>query len=377
VTQPLLKNAGMSAARQQLELAKINHDASTAATLASVSTAISTVEDVYWSLVAAWRNVAIQEDALHQAVLQQASNVRLAQHGAAAPIDAVESSSQVAIYQDNVFSALQTVSELQNQLKALVVDDPADPIWRANLMPTSPVLQIPSVPSLDALLASAMKNRPEIEQVAAGRQAANVGLAYAKSQALPQVDLQLSYQGNGFAGNALPPLGGAFGNQAPPAYLGGVYGQAYGNIGRFPTYNAGVVISEPIGNNTGRALVASAKEQQRIAKLQTAGLDERIVFEVRNALQGYQASLSRLYAARAAREAAQAVYASEQRKFRNGASTTFLVTQRQVELVQNEGRELQAQTDLNKAIVELQRVDGSILSENNVTLQTLGTGANP
>ena len=33
--------------------------------------------------------------------------------------------------------------------------------------------------------------------------------------------------------------------------------------------------------------------------------------------------------------------------------------------------------DLNKSIVELQRVDGSILSTNNVTLQTLGTGVSP
>jgi outer membrane protein TolC len=377
VTQPLLKGLSMSEAREQLLLSKVNRDATTAATLSSVSTTISTVEDTYWDLVDAWRNVAIQEDALRQAVLQQGSNVRMAKKGAAAPIDAVESSSQVAIYQDNVFSALQSVSELQNQLKSLVVSDPADPIWRANLMPTSPVLQLPNVPTLDVLLADAMRNRPEITQVAAMRSQADVNLAYAKSQALPQVDLQLGYQGNGFAGNALPPLGGIFGNTLPPGYLGGVYGQAYGNMSRFPTYSAGVVISQPIGNNTGRANVASAKEQARIAAVETAGTDQRILLEVRNALQGYQASLSRLYAARAAREASQAVYASEQRKFRNGTSTTFLVTQRQVELVQNEGRELQAQTDLNKSIVELQRVDGSILSTNNVTLQTLGTGVNP
>ncbi len=377
VTQPLLKNAGMSAAREQLELSKINRDASTAQTLSNVSSTISTVEDTYWDLVAAWRLVAIQEDALHQAVLQQASNVRLAKRGAAAPIDAVESSTQVAIYQDNVFSALQTVSQLQNQLKSDIVADPADPIWRANLMPTSPVLQLPSVPTLDVLLASAMRNRPEVEQVAAQRAQADVSIAYAKGQALPQVDLQLNYSGNGFAGNALPPLGGAFGDQLPPSYLGGVYGQAYGNIGRFPTYTAGVVISEPIGNNTARANLESAKEQARIASVQTAGLDQRILFEVRNALQSYQASLSRLYAASTARKAAEAVYASEQRRFRNGASTTFLVTQRQVELVQDEGRELQAQTDLNKSIVELQRVDGSILSANSVSLQTLGTGVHP
>ena len=35
------------------------------------------VEDAYWNLVSAWRNVAIQEEALKDAVTQQKSTVRL------------------------------------------------------------------------------------------------------------------------------------------------------------------------------------------------------------------------------------------------------------------------------------------------------------
>lgn len=375
ITQPLLRGVGPGdPIRHQISLAYIGQQATQAQAMIEASNTLSQVENAYWNLVAAWRNVAIQEDALKQAVAQQNSNVRLAKAGHAAPIDAVESSSQVAIYQDNVFSALATVSELQNELKALIVDDPADPIWRANLMPTTAVLQLPRVPTLDELLANAMKNRPEVSQVDAARQQADANAAFAKNQALPQVDLKLGYQGNGFAGNALPPLGGPFGNALPPSYLGGTYGQAYGNMGRFPTTSASVTISRPIGNTSAKAALAAANEQQRIAKLQTAGVSERILFDVRNAMQAYQSALSRLYAAGKARESAQAVFDSEKRKFKNGESTTFLVTQRQVELVQQEGRELQAQTDLNKAIVELQRVDGSILSANNVQLQSLGSG---
>jgi hypothetical protein len=56
-------------------------------------------------------------------------------------------------------------------------------------------------------------------------------------------------------------------------------------------------------------------------------------------------------------------------------STTFLVLQRQVELQQARGAELQAQTDLNKAVVEVQRVEGTILTDNGVNLQTLGSKA--
>ena len=378
ITQPLLKNVGAGDnVRRQIRLSLINSQQSQAAALAQASTTISSVEDAYWNLVAAWRNVAIQEDALRSSVLQQQSNVRLARRGAAAPIDAIESSTQVSVYQENVFSALQSVSNLQNQLKNLIVTDPADLIWRANLVPTSPILQLPQQPSLAQLLSTAAQNRPELREALASRQQAEVNLAYAHNQLLPQVDLQLQYNGNGFAGSALPPLGGVFGTATPPPFMQGGYGTAFGNIGRFPTYQAGVQVQVPIGNNTAKADLGAAKEQQRIANIQSVGVDQRIAFEVRNALQNYESALAREYAARRARENAGAVLASEERKFRNGASTTFLVNQRQVEYVQNEGLELQAQTDLNQAIVELQRVDGSILNANNVMLNALGSGVKP
>jgi hypothetical protein len=37
-----------------------------------------------------------------------------------------------------------------------------------------------------------------------------------------------------------------------------------------------------------------------------------------------------------------------------------------------EGRELQAQTDLDKAIVELNRVSGGIFAQNGIDVKTLG-----
>lgn len=375
ITQPLLKNFLMNDDKRQIQLSIVNNDATQASTLATVSTTTASVEDAYWDLLAAWRNVAIQEDALHQSVLQQQSNIRLAKRGAAAPIDAVESSTQVAVYQQDVFSALQTVSELQNQLKSLIVTDPGDPIWRANLVPTSAVLTLPQTPSVESLLATAMQNRPEVRQAIDAQKQADVNRAYAKNQLLPQADLQLTYNGNGFAGNALPPLGGVFGTATPPPYYDGSWGQAFANAGRFSTYSAGIQVSLPIGNNTAKGALGVADEQAHIAAVQKLGTAERIQYEVRNAVQAYQASLARLFAARQAREASAQVLASEERKFLNGASTTFLVNQRQVEFVQNEGLELQAQADLNKAVVELQRVDGSILSINGVSLGTLGQGA--
>lgn len=386
VTQPLLRNAGMNQAKRQYKLAIVNADANSSQSLVDASNSISQVENAYWNLVAAWRNVAIQEEALKDAVAQQRSTVRLARRGAAAPIDATESATQVATFQDNVYSGLQTVAQLQNQLKGLLVTDPGDPIWTANLMPVSPVLQLPTSPSLQDIVASAMKNRPEVRQALDKIEQAKIDLAFAKNQSLPQADAQVTYMSNGFAGLLNPSpqfelaqcnLSGLVACPTPPPYSQGTMPQAYHNLWtfRYPAFNIGVTVTFPIQNRIAKGLKGMAQEEQHQAAVLTAGVAARIGYDARNALQIYQTALSRLHTARIARQASEQVYSSEQRKFRNGASTTFLVLQRQVELQQNRGRELQAQTDLNKAIVEIQRVEGTILTDNGVNVKTLGSQA--
>jgi outer membrane protein TolC len=88
--------------------------------------------------------------------------------------------------------------------------------------------------------------------------------------------------------------------------------------------------------------------------------------EARNALQSYRSARARLIAASAERAAAERVLQGEERKFTNGQSTTFLVLQRQVGLATARGNELQAQTDLQEALVEIDRVGGTIFARYNV-----------
>jgi outer membrane protein TolC len=385
VTQPLLKNAGMNATKRQLKLAFVNADAGAAQALVDASNTISQVETSYWNLVAAWRNVAIQEDALKEAIAQQQSNVRLARRGAAAPIDAVESQTQVSNFENNVYSALQTVSQLQVQLKSLVVANPADPIWVANLVPSTSVQELPSVADLDQIVAEGGQNRPEVRQAQDKRLAAAIDEMFARNQSLPQADLQMQYLSNGFAGVLTPVpvflLDTCFGASSlltcptPPADTQGKMAWAYHNMwaGYFPTFNIALVVGYPIQGRLAVGMRGVASEERKQAALLMQGVEEKIGAEARNALQSYKSALSKLDAASHSRQAAEAVYASEVRKFHRGESTTFLVLQRQVQLAQARGLELQAQTQLNQSIVELQRVDGSILTTNGVNLQTLGT----
>ncbi|MGZ3515870.1 MAG: TolC family protein [Vulcanimicrobiaceae bacterium] len=378
-SQPLMKNNGINQESLTLNLSQVNADSSNQQALITAENTIANVENTYWDLVSAWRNLANQEVSLQQVTQQQVSNTRLARHGAKAPIDAVESSTQVSLYQANVFAALQAVSALQNQLKSLLVTDSQDPIWFTNIVPTTAVLQLPAEPTLDAVIMQALQNRPELAQVRDLLRSAGYNLAFAQNQVKPDISLDLGYTSDGLAGTALPTGNSPLANLFPPVpgYLKGGLGQSLGNLfsGRYPNYIVGLKFQVPMGNETARANLAQAREQARIAALQERNTMQQIAMQARNALQSFTSAEDRLASASAARKTAEQVLASELRRYRNGESTTFLVLQRQVELSNNQSLELQAQTDLNKAVVALEKVTGTILSSNNVNVNTVGEGA--
>ena len=85
-------------------------------------------------------------------------------------------------------------------MRPLFLADPADPVWDANLVPSSPVRELPTAGDLAEIVALAKQQRPEVRQVVDERRVADLDMVYAKNQALPQADVVVQYFSNGFAG---------------------------------------------------------------------------------------------------------------------------------------------------------------------------------
>ena len=95
-------------------------------------------------------------------------------------------------------------------------------------------------------------------------------------------------------------------------------------------------------------------------------IEQQVQVDVRNALQTLRTAEARLRSAAIARENSEKQYASEQRKLDSGQSDIYTVLERQTALSVARSNELRAQTELNKAIADLQRATGNSLKENNV-----------
>ncbi len=366
-TQPLWRNRSIDNNRRSIEIAKKNVDISDTQLRLRAIDVISNVEQAYWDLAFALRNQQVQTETLKQAREQLESNKRLVDSGVLAPIELVAANAQISTFEQSIFLAQESVTRFENTLKTLLLPDRNAAEWSRPLMPVTPVgIDVPQVGLLVAVT-EALRNRPEITQLETTAEINQIDQKYFRNQTKPQIDLVGSYTSSGLAGT--PNLNSSGGASVPENLQGGYFGSLANLFQQdYPTYRAGVQISLPWGNRTAKAnLGRSLVEGDRIAN-NRAQIEQIIDAEVRNALQALRSAESRLASAADARTAAEELYASEQRQFRSGTTTFYLVLQRQTELTAARGRELQARTDLNKAISEFQRSIGATLTANDVTV---------
>ena len=396
-TQPLWRGFRFDNNRRTIEIAKKNLSLTDAQFRQRAVEIIAQVEQSYWDLAFALRNLQVQIDAVRQARLQLESNQRLVAKGALAPIEIIAANTQITTFEQNVYTAQEAVTRAENNLKTLMLPARTSEIWSRALVPVSPVeLEVPKIP-LEQAVTSALENRQEIAQIEAGDEINRINERYYRDQTKPQIDLFGSYTANGLAGspvqrtntntnsalltrvNELSALQGltplpvttTTASAVSPNLVGG-YFQSLSNLATadYPTFRVGVRVSLPFGNRTAKANLGRTLVEGDQIKNQRAQVEQVIEADVRNTTQSLRSAEARLAAAAASRSSAEQLYESEQRQFRAGTSTVFLVFQRQNELVAARARELQAQTDLNKAISLFQRAIGSTLSANSVEIST-------
>lgn len=398
-TQPLWRGLKTDNNRRSIEIAKKNLSLTDAQFRQRVIETINQVEQAYWDLVFALRNLQVQIDAVKQARTQLESNQRLVEKGVLAPIEIVAATAQITTFEQNVYTAQETVTQAENALKTLILKERTADMWSRPLTPVTPVeLQAPRVP-LETAVADALKNRPEVQQLQTNSEINKINTDFFRNQTKPQIDLFGTYTTNGLAGGAnnitrttntvnsdllarinqlstisglnpldIPPTVTV---TSPPSNLVGNYFNSLGNLFQqdYPTYRFGVRISLPFGNRVAEADLGKSLAEGNLIRNQRSQTEQTIEAEVRNALQSLRSAEARLASATASRAASEQLFESEQRQFRAGTTTVYLVQQRQNDLLVAKSRELQAQTDLNKAIANFQRATGTTLTVNNISLK--------
>lgn len=397
ITQPIWGGLLFDANRERLSVARKDQSQTEEQFKQRVIESTTQAIHAYYELDYARRSLAVQLEAVHLAEQQDASNRRQVEQGIEAPVDVIQTQTQMATYQQNVFNAQQQLTQAENTLKSLMLPNRADPLWDAELITVESPEAPYDIPTLQEAIHEALLNRPDLKAGRIGVEVSTLDARLSREQAKPQVNLTAQVSTQGLAGRVvnqtsslfgdtftdlfnqvdelsalagLPPLPVTQATPVPDYFVGG-YGQSLASLKdfRFPTVKVGIQVNLPIGNRTAKAQAAIAEASRKQSITQQQQLEMTAESEVRNALQQLVSTDFSERSAKRAAELAQEQLASEQRQLKAGTSSVYLVLQRQTELINSKLREIRAEADQWEAEAEFDRAIANTLLRRNITIQ--------
>jgi outer membrane protein TolC len=373
LTQPLLRGFGPGLNRRFIRIAGNERKiASLLFRQQLIATAYGVIR-LYTDFVALYEDQRVKEESVREATKLLADTQAQVDEGTLAQVELTRAKAQLFSTQQDLINARGLVEEQQAILKNVLTRDEDAQLRSTGVIPTD-TLTIPEKDQLrpiQDLIADALANRPDVGQ--AQLQVANsiIGLEGSRSLTRPEVDLVGIMQNNGLAG----PVTGFV--NSPNLAFGGGYGSALEQVlaRDYPTYGIGLQVTLPIHNRIAEADLARDELQVKQSQVRTKQLQNQAALEVEDALIAMRRARASYQAAVEALQYQQESLDAEQAKFEVGASTAFFVIQYESLLAQARSTEVAAKSSYVKANAALERATGSILDENNISVDAAVRGA--
>jgi len=368
VSQPLLKDRVVDAARYQYSIARRNERSSDLRFRESAVQTTAAVKQAYWTLKATRANVTVQERSLELASeLARQTKIRV-DAGQIPPLDLVEAEAEVAQRRENLIRARTGDDDAEDRLRRLIMDPADASFWAVRLDPIEEPTQRDALPDVDAAVAQASGARLDVARASLELENAKATTEFLDNQRLPDVRLETSYGGAGLGGSQFVRSGGFPGTitGSRTRSFGDALGQAFGPD--YPRWSVGLTVSKSFGRTYEDASRARADVERRQAAQRISSLQLQAAETIRQAGRQIRSTAERIDAARAGATLAQQRLDAEQRRYDAGLSTTFLVTQAQRDLLQAQVNLLQTTLDYESALVNFEAVQQAPAGTSGDTL---------
>jgi outer membrane protein len=377
-TQPLMRGFKIDTTRQSLVVTKINQEISETQLQASIINTLSNVRNAYWDYVYAIQAVAVAKESLDLATKLVQDNQTRVEVGTMAPIDVVQAQSEQATRRQTLVQAEATRRTTELALKRLIVAGTQDSNWDASIDPTDRPEFRPEPIDVAAVVRRALSARTDLTIAHKNLESNDVTVKLLRNQLLPQADFVARYGLVGRGGTQITRSGTGLGagQSVITNTIPGGFGDAFTTMFRndYPTWNVTLNFSYPLGTSAAEANLARARIQQSQVQAQLKQIELQVATDVTNAAIQSQTNAEAVQAAQAARELAQKKLEAEQSKFEVGMSTNYFVVQAQRDLRDAQNSELRAVLNYRKALVELERLQQTTLSNLGITVISAGGG---
>ena len=375
--QPLLRDRATDPARSAIKVAASDRRRAAASLRREINDTVAAVEDAYWTLVAARREVGVREEAVRLAAEQLEETRGRIEAGAAPATEIAQPRAELERRRGELFASHEAAARADSALKLLILgDDDAAP-WSTSLAPADdPAIEVVAV-DVERALERALASRPELHEAEAVRERRGVETALARDAVRPALDAVASFDRFGLAGSGNPAGTTLPGLPAEiPAGMEGPLGRSFGMLDedRYEDARVGLELRIPIGNRAARAGVAIARSGERRADADLGRARKGVRAEVLVATAALETAGQRIEAARTARESAEVQLDTERERYAAGLSTNFLVLTRQNDLAGARLAEIEALTDYRAARVDLARATGTLLEERGIEVNEAPEG---
>lgn len=349
IRQPLLRGFGLDVNRAAIMVANNSRSMSHMAFRREVRDTLRSVEEAYWRLAEARRNVVITARVLaeFEAIYEYLWARR---NFDVLPVQLAATKSRLERSRADFVVVRAAVRDAEDRLIALLNDPALNLADHTELIvddfPSRAPIQVDRLGEVQA----ALENRPEIKEQELVVANAKIGVGSAKNAELPRLDVVFRYTVDGLAGNA-----------------DGSFDELSRN--RFIEYFVGVEIELPVGNRAARAASRRADLEYSQARAQLESLFETIILEVTLATRALTTAYDQLPPLFASVESSeQEVRSTVARAERKDLNTLNSELSARESLAANRRAVMKALIDYNIAIIDLERAKGTLLRYNNVVI---------
>ncbi|HLX08493.1 MAG TPA: TolC family protein [Thermoanaerobaculia bacterium] len=344
-TQPLLQKFGTTVTDQGILLA-LNTSTSNRVQfeLSAITVSVQLI-DSYWNLVNAREQLVVAQESLQLARDLNNRNIIQVQIGTLAPLEIVQSQAAIATREQEIITAQQAIGDAADALR-LAMNLPQD-LYQYDILPTTPAESDTIQINLDESIKTALDNRVEVHQEQLNVERAKINAAVAKNGLLPTLNLTANYNADGFSnafGSSLNQLGGF----------------------DFPGWSIGLHFAFPLQNRAARATDVIAKLDVERFNRELEQERKTVINEVRRAVRGIETAEKVIVAAHLSRGFQEKNLDAEKKRYENGMSTSFLITQIQDQLTLAKQSEVNAVVGYRTALAEYYRSIGKLMPELGV-----------
>ena len=373
--QQLLAGFGPGPNLRFLRIARTNRKISDIAFRAQVIATVTQISDIYWDLVSAYDDEQVGERSVAFATETLNTSRKQLELQAIPEMDVLKAEGELASREQDLTVARTNLELQELYMKNAITRSLDDPILEE--MPLVPVDHIggqiqPDTEPVQETIAAALKNRTELQESSLDLENRELSRKTARNALLPSLGLYGLYAGTGYGGTPNPAYLAQGGTVSAPRGEGGTLENALNYSS--PEYQVGFQLSIPLRNRIAKADQYRTELEYRQSQVYLEELKKRIRIEVRNARFALEQGASRVDAARHARDLAQKTLDITQQEQKLGAGSNQQTLSAEHDLALADSALVTAETDYEKARIEVRRATGSVLEDYGISVADAKTG---